>query len=106
MERQNPKTDGTYIEDGTAGERKFRRLVIQGWIIVCGLVVILVLYGFFAFFVVGDKGPPGWDFGAVQSVPGESSYSTYPYKGRVDPPAVQHVDEKPEGQVESRKAGR
>lgn len=93
-----PKTDeAEYPEDKVAGERKFRRLIIQGWMLVCALSIVLVLYGFFAFFVVGDKGPPDWDFGDIPSVPGESPYSTHPSSGRPEGPDVQHVDERPRG---------
>ena len=35
-----------------------------------------LLYGLTFFLVVGDRGPPDWDFGAVQDTPGKSLYST------------------------------
>ena len=83
------------IGESAAGERKFRRLVFQGWLIVCGMALAFVAYGIFAFFVVGDKGPSDWDFGGVQDIPGASEYSTYPYRlapAEVEP---QHVYQKP-----------
>ena len=68
----------------------------SGWLIVCGIAIAFVLYGFFAFFVIGDKGPPGWDYGSLPDVPGESTYSTYPFRESGAPqPEPQHVDEKP-----------
>ncbi len=76
-------------------EEKHRTLLIRGWMIVCGIALIFVLYGLFAFFVIGDKEPPDWDFGAVKDIPGESVYSTYPYRGRTEVPEPQHVNEKP-----------
>jgi len=46
-----------------------------------GLVFLLVLYilikGFFAFSVVGDRGQPSWDYRPVKDVPGESPYAVY-----------------------------
>ena len=73
----------------------FRRLVLHGWFIVCGIAVLFVLYGIFAFFVIGDKGPPDWDFGSIKDIPGESVYSTYPYRDQTGPPEPQHVDQEP-----------
>ncbi len=83
------------IESQIENDRRFRRQVLHGWLVVCAIAVAFVLYGLFAFFVVGDKGVPDWDFGNVPDVPGQSSYSTYPYRGRVPVPETQHVDEKP-----------
>jgi hypothetical protein len=76
-------------------DRKFRRMVFHGWLVVCGIAVAFVLYGFLAFFVVGDKGPPDWDYGSIEDVPGQSVHSTYPYRGRVPKPEPQHVDQRP-----------
>jgi nicotinamide riboside transporter PnuC len=47
-----------------------------GWIVVIAMAVVFVLWGFFIFFAVGDKGPPSWDFGVINDIPGESPYST------------------------------
>ena len=41
------------------------------------LVVIILAQGFFAFFVVGDRGQPGWDYRPVRDVPGDSPYAVY-----------------------------
>ncbi len=73
----------------------FRRMVFHGWLIVCGIAVAFVLYGLFAFFVIGDKQPADWDFGGIEDIPGESVYSTFPYRGRTEEPEPQHVDGKP-----------
>ncbi len=83
------------IQEEVASERHLKRQVLQGWVIVCAMSVAFVLYGLFALFVVGDKGPPGWDFGAVEDVPGQSPYAAYPYRGRVPEPEPQHVNQKP-----------
>jgi len=71
-------------------------LALRGWLIVCGIAIAFVLYGFLAFFAIGDKGPPDWDYGSLPDVPGESTYSTYPFResGALQP-EPQHVGEKP-----------
>ena len=46
-----------------------------GWIIVVAMTLLFILWGFFIFFAVGDKGPPSWDFGVIKDIPGESPYS-------------------------------
>lgn len=74
-------------------DNKFSRLVIQGWIIVCGIAVLFVLYGLLTFFVVGDKGPRDWDYGSIEDTPGESVYSTYPGRDFIPPPDPQHINE-------------
>ncbi len=72
------------------------RLVIQGWLFVCGLAVAFLIYGLIMFSYVGDKGPPDWDFGTVEDIPGESIYSTNPaVRGPAAIPEPQHVFEKP-----------
>ena len=48
----------------------------RGWFIVIAMALFFVLWGLFIFFAVGDKGPPPWDFGVIQDIPGESAYST------------------------------
>ena len=72
-----------------------RTLLLRGWIIVLAIALLFVIYGLFAFFVIGDNQPAEWDFGAVKDTPGESVYSTYPYRGRTEEPRPQHVDQKP-----------
>lgn len=61
------------VPDPTAhGSQK----TMKGWILVLTMVFVFVLWGLFVFLVVGDKGPPPWDFGVIRDVPGESPYST------------------------------
>ncbi len=78
---------------------QYRRLLRRGWIIVLAIALIFVIYGLFAYFIIGDNQPPDWDFGAVKDVPGESVYSTYPYRGRTEAPRPQHVNQKPPNAV-------
>jgi hypothetical protein len=71
-------------------------MVFHGWLIVCAIAVLFTLYGFLAYFVIGDKGPPDWDYGSLPDVPAQSEYSTYPYRGHAAvQPEPQHVDRKP-----------
>jgi len=82
-------------EEEAEGRGASGRMNLRGWVIVCAVSVLFVLYGFFAFYVIGDKGPPDWDFGSLPDVPGESVYSTYPYRGGAVEPEPQHVSAKP-----------
>ncbi len=69
---------------------------LRGWLIVGTLALLFLGYGFFMYFVVGDKGPPPWDFGVVEDVPGQSSYSTHtPRQRKGTEPEPQHVSKKP-----------
>jgi len=73
-----------------------KSLSIRSWAIVWFLAIFFVSYGLFMFFVVGDKGPPDWDFGIVEDIPGKSVYSTFPQpSGATSEPAPQHVAGKP-----------
>ncbi len=83
------------IERNGGRPKHFDKLVFRGWLIVCGIAAAFVLYGLFAFFVIGDRQPTDWDFGAAEDVPGGSVYSTFPYRDRAEEPEPQHVDEKP-----------
>jgi hypothetical protein len=68
----------------------------RGWLIVGTMALLFLFYGFFMYFVVGDKGPPPWNFGVVEDVPGQSSYSTHPPRqGKGTEPEPQHVSKKP-----------
>ena len=82
-------------EAAIAADRDMRRTALRGWIIVCALAVLFTLYGFLAFFVIGDKGSPDWDYGSLPDVPAQSEYSTYPYRGEAPSPEAQHVNQKP-----------
>ena len=63
------KTRGPFSEEE---QEQRRTLLLRGWIIVSAIALAFVIYGLFAFFVIGDNQPPDWDFGAVRDVPGES----------------------------------
>jgi hypothetical protein len=47
------------------------------WAIILLLLMIVLGQGFFSFFVVGDRGQPGWDYRPVADIPGESPYASY-----------------------------
>ncbi len=81
-------------EAAIGADRDRRRIALRGWLIVCAIAILFTLYGFLAFFVIGDKGPPDWDYGSLSDVPAQSEYSTYPYGGGPTQPGPQHVDEK------------
>ena len=77
-------------------EREESRKNRKGWIIVCTLAILFLIYGVFMYFVVGDKGPPDWNFGNVEDIPGQSLYSTHPaVGGTASAPEPQHVSQKP-----------
>jgi hypothetical protein len=83
-----------------------RETSVKGWLIVSGLALFFLLYGLSIYFVVGDKGPPGWDFGVIPDIPGQSVYSTSPEPaGNAGEPDVQHVSETP-SQFWDREGGR
>jgi hypothetical protein len=95
-EERNRGSEETGEREGDfAGEPKEGRLVVQGWLIVCSIVLVFMVYGIFAFFVIGDKGPSDWDFGGVQDIPGGSEYATYPYRIADSESNPQHVDGRP-----------
>jgi len=89
--KEEQKEQGT----ATGDEREFKQLIVRGWLIICGMSVAFALYGVFAFFAIGDKGPPGWDFGGVQDIPGGSEYSTHPFRDTAAKPEPQHVNQRP-----------
>ncbi len=77
-------------------KKKENESTLKSWFFVCGLALYFLLYGLFMFFVVGDKGPPDWDFGIIEDIPGKSVYSTFPQpSGATSEPAPQHVTGKP-----------
>ena len=68
----------------------------RSWAIILALALLFIAWGLFIFLTVGDKGPPAWDFGGVQDIPGQSSYSTHPARqGKGTEPEPQHVSRKP-----------
>jgi flagellar basal body-associated protein FliL len=62
------------MEQTTAEQEK--KATLRSWMIIIAMVFVFLLWGLFIFFVVGDKGPPPWNFGVVEDVPGQSPYST------------------------------
>ncbi len=48
------------------------------WFLIILLLILILIKGFLSFFVVGDQGPPDWNFEAIKDVPGESPYANYP----------------------------
>jgi len=95
MQEGQKRSPNSATEAGIEADRTFSRMVFRGWLIVCAIAALFTLYGFLAFFVIGDKGPPDWDYGALPDVPAQSAYSTYPYRGGVLQPEPQHINQKP-----------
>ncbi len=46
-------------------------------LILAALLGLILGKGFLAFYLIGDRGMPGWDFRPVKAVPGESPYAFY-----------------------------
>ena len=88
--------DGPGAVDMKEKEERKPEGAAKGWARVWGLALAFLLYGLFIFAVVGDKGPPDWDFNVVEDIPGKSVYSTYPQPGGTTiQPEPQHVAGKP-----------
>jgi hypothetical protein len=69
---------------------------LWSWVIITAFALLFVLYGFFMFFMIGDKGAPDWDFNVVEDTPGKSQTSTYPEPlGNGMEPERQHVAGRP-----------
>lgn len=47
------------------------------WILILALFLYFLAFSGFAYFTIGDKGPPDWDFGLVKDVPAASPYAAY-----------------------------
>jgi hypothetical protein len=71
------------VESSSDREKKAIR---RSWLIVVAIAVLFLAWGLFVFFSVGEKGPPDWDFGVVEDIPGQSPYAT-----EYTEPAPQHV---------------
>lgn len=53
---------------------------LKTWSIVLLLVGWVFFKGWLAYNVIGDLGPPDWDYRPIKDVPGESSYALFdPY---------------------------
>jgi len=60
---------------GTLTSDQEKKTVLKSWVIVVAMALLFILWGLFIFFTVGDKGPPPWNFGVVEDIPGQSPYS-------------------------------
>jgi hypothetical protein len=49
------------------------------WIIIALLLIIVIFKGGLAYFLIGDRGQPDWDYRPVKDVPGESPFAVYEY---------------------------
>ena len=47
------------------------------WMVIGLLLTWILAKGFFSFFVVGDMGPPTWDYRTVPDIPASSPYALY-----------------------------
>ncbi len=47
------------------------------WLGIFFCVLIILAQGAFAFYIVGDRGQPGWDYRPVADVPGQSPFAVY-----------------------------
>ena len=63
-----------------ADSQDHSRTALHSWLVVLGIALAFLTWGLIVYYAVGDKGPPGWDFGVVQDIPGQSPYSTYQTK--------------------------
>jgi hypothetical protein len=50
---------------------------IATWVVIFLLLAIILVKGFFSFFLVGDRGQPTWDYRPVKDVPSQSPYAIY-----------------------------
>lgn len=51
--------------------------LVRSWINIFLMVALILGMGFYSFAVIGDRGMPGWDYGAVADVPAQSPYAAY-----------------------------
>ena len=50
---------------------------VKTWSIIGAIAAGFLAWGLLIYFVIGDKGPPDWDFSVIPDIPGESTYSSY-----------------------------
>ncbi len=50
---------------------------VKTWAVIGAIAAGFLAWGLLIYFVIGDKGPPGWDFSIIPDTPGESAYSSY-----------------------------
>jgi hypothetical protein len=65
-------------------QRESSKETLRSLGIALALAVLFFVWGLTIFFTVGEKGPPSWDFGIIQDIPGESPYSTHRIKEVAD----------------------
>jgi hypothetical protein len=90
---------------GNPDHRESSKETLRSLSIALAMAVFFFAWGLMIFLTVGEKGPPSWDFGIIQDIPGESPYSTHKIKEVADltplpvPSKIsvdkQHVDEPP-----------
>jgi hypothetical protein len=49
----------------------------RSWINISLMILFIFGMGLFAFFIVGDRGQPDWQYGTVRDVPGQSPNAVY-----------------------------
>ncbi len=50
---------------------------LKTWAKVVGMAAAIVLWGLFLHSAIGERGQPGWDFSAVEDIPGSSPYAVH-----------------------------
>ena len=50
---------------------------VKTWSIIGVIAGGFLAWGLLIYFVIGDKGPPDWDFSVIPDIPGQSTYSSY-----------------------------
>jgi len=50
---------------------------VKTWSIIGAIAAGFLAWGLLIYFVIGDKGPPDWDFSVIPDIPGQSTYSSY-----------------------------
>ena len=50
---------------------------LRDWVVLGLLLILILAKGYYAFFLVGDRGQPGWDYRPVMDVPGQSPRAVY-----------------------------
>lgn len=58
-------------------ELEHKMSVVRSWINISLMILFIFGMGLFSFFIVGDRGQPGWQYGTVRDVPGQSPDAVY-----------------------------
>ena len=51
--------------------------VLTTWLTIFLLSLLFLMYCFFAYHYIGDRGPPSWKYGTISDVPGTSPHAIY-----------------------------